>query len=398
MQMRSENSSRLALTEDWQHGGFGLYIHWPFCAAKCPYCDFNSHVSRQIDQDRWARAYLSEIERVGALTKGRVLNTVFFGGGTPSLMSPDTVHAILDRVRRVWPMANDPEITLEANPGSVDAANFEAYAQAGVNRVSMGIQALNDTDLRRLGRIHSVADARAAFDIARKQFDRVSFDLIYARQDQSLSAWEAELREALSMAVDHLSLYQLTVENGTAFGDRFLAGGLRGLPDDDLSADMYQLTQDVCGEHDMLAYEVSNHARAGAESRHNRIYWQYGDYAGIGPGAHGRLTINGQKLATVGWSMPDRWISTAERGDGTKDSTPLSALDQAQEYLLLGLRISEGIDLDRLTTFGRSYVDDNKIDELVSLGMVTRRGNRLAATSRGRLVLNAVIEELMPLE
>ncbi len=397
MQMPSGSLSRPALTEDWQNGGFGLYIHWPFCAAKCPYCDFNSHVSRQIDHARWARAYLSEIDRAGAQTQGRILNTVFFGGGTPSLMAPDTVAAILDRVRATWPMVNDPEITLEANPGSVDAGNFKAYAQAGVNRISMGIQALNDVDLRRLGRIHTVKEARAAFDIARNQFDRVSFDLIYARQDQQLNAWKAELREALDMSVDHLSLYQLTIENGTAFGDRFNAGGLRGLPNDDLSADMYQITQDVCGEYGMAAYEVSNHARAGSESRHNLIYWRYGDYIGIGPGAHGRVTLDGRRHATVAWSMPDKWLSTAEQGNGTKERDVLPALEQAQEYLLLGLRIDEGIGIDRLARFGGSFVDQAKIDGLIDLGMVERRGHKLRATARGRLVLNAVIEELMPL-
>ncbi|SMC56373.1 oxygen-independent coproporphyrinogen-3 oxidase [Primorskyibacter flagellatus] len=397
MQMPSGSLSRPALTEDWQNGGFGLYIHWPFCTAKCPYCDFNSHVSRQIDHARWTRAYLSEIDRAGAQTQGRILNTVFFGGGTPSLMAPDTVAAILDRVRATWPMVNDPEITLEANPGSVDAGNFRAYAQAGVNRVSMGIQALNDTDLRRLGRIHTVKEARAAFDIARNQFDRVSFDLIYARQDQGLNAWKTELREALDMSVDHLSLYQLTIENGTAFGDRFNAGGLRGLPNDDLSADMYQITQDVCGEYGMSAYEVSNHARPGSESRHNLIYWRYGDYIGIGPGAHGRVTLDGRRRATVAWSMPDKWLSAAEQDNGTKEQEVLPALEQAQEYLLLGLRISEGIDIARLARFGGSFVDHAKIDGLVDLGMVERRGHKLRATARGCLVLNAVIEELMPL-
>ena len=344
------------------------------------------------------RAYLSEIDRVGIQTKGRVLNTVFFGGGTPSLMDPDTVSAILDRIRATWPMANDPEITLEANPGSVDAGNFREYAQAGVNRVSMGIQALNDNDLRRLGRIHSVKEARTAFDVARSQFDRVSFDLIYARQDQTLSGWETELREALTMSVDHLSLYQLTIEDGTAFGDRFVAGGLRGLPTDDLSADMYQLTQEVCGEHDMQAYEVSNHAKIGSESRHNLIYWRYGDYAGIGPGAHGRITQGGVRHATVGWSMPDKWLTAAENGDGTKEIEPLPTLDQAQEYLILGLRVSEGIDIERVRRFGASYINEHKIADLAELGMVATDGNRLKATAKGRLVLNAVIKELMPLE
>jgi putative oxygen-independent coproporphyrinogen III oxidase len=232
--------------EDWRNGGFGLYLHWPFCASKCPYCDFNSHVSAEIDQNRWMRAYLSEIERVGAETKDRVLNTVFFGGGTPSLMDPELVQAILDKIRATWPQANDVEVTLEANPSSIEAGRFRAYGEAGVNRISMGMQALNDADLKRLGRLHSLAEGRAAFDIARSTFDRVSFDLIYARQNQTLADWRSELTEALSMAVDHFSLYQLTIEDGTAFGARHAAGGLKGLPEDDDAADMYLLTQELC--------------------------------------------------------------------------------------------------------------------------------------------------------
>ena len=241
--------------EDWRSGGFGLYLHWPFCQSKCPYCDFNSHVSAQIDQKRWQAAYLSEIDRIGADTKGRILHTVFFGGGTPSLMDPELVAAILTRVRATWPMSNDAEITLEANPSSVEAGRFRAYRDAGVNRISMGIQALNDADLKALGRLHSVAEAKRSFAIARGCFDRVSFDLIYARQNQTLADWRAELGRALSMAVDHLSLYQLTIEDGTAFGARYAAGGLKGLPEDELSADLYALTQDLCDAAGMPAYD-----------------------------------------------------------------------------------------------------------------------------------------------
>ncbi|HEV8036210.1 radical SAM family heme chaperone HemW, partial [Yoonia sp.] len=262
--------------EDWEHGGFGLYIHWPFCQAKCPYCDFNSHVVAQIDQNAWAEAYLSEIARVGAETQGRVLRSVFFGGGTPSLMDPAVVDAILKKVRATWPIANDLEVTLEANPTSVEAGRFAGYRDAGVNRVSMGIQALNDADLKALGRLHSADEAMRAFEIARKVFDRVSFDLIYARQGQSVADWTAELQHALDLAVDHLSLYQLTIEDGTAFGDRYAAGKLRGLPDDDAAADMYAVTQEICEAAGFAGYEVSNHARAGCESIHNKIYWHYG--------------------------------------------------------------------------------------------------------------------------
>ncbi len=282
------------LAEDWQQGGFGFYVHWPFCASKCPYCDFNSHVSAEIDESRWVRAYLREIDRYAAEVPERVLTSIFFGGGgTPSLMAPDTVSAILERIRAHWPVANDLEVTLEANPGSVEAGRFRGYADAGVNRVSVGVQALNDADLRRLGRLHTVEEALAALEIARNTFERVSFDLIYARQGQTLEEWRAELSGALEFAADHLSLYQLSIEPGTAFGDRYDAGKLRGLPDEDLSAEMYLLTQEMCETAGFHAYEVSNHAKPGAESRHNQIYWRYGDYAGIGPGAHSRLTVDG---------------------------------------------------------------------------------------------------------
>ena len=247
-------------------GGFGLYIHWPFCQAKCPYCDFNSHVAREVDQFRWNRAYLAEIRRVAEETGPRVLNTVFFGGGTPSLMEPELVDSILTEVRAAWPLANDLEVTLEANPGSVEAGRFHGYREAGVNRVSLGLQALNDRDLQRLGRLHSVAEGLKAVEIAREVFERVSFDLIYARQDQSLEDWEAELDLALGFAADHLSLYQLTIEPGTAFGARHAAGGLRGLPDEDLAADQFELTQEKTAAAGLPAYEISNHARAGSGS------------------------------------------------------------------------------------------------------------------------------------
>ena len=384
------------MSEDWRHGGFGLYLHWPFCAAKCPYCDFNSHVSATVDQARWQRAYLAEIDRIGAETSDRILNTVFFGGGTPSLMDPELVQAILDRVRRTWRLSNDLEITLEANPTSIEAGRFRGYAEAGVNRISMGMQALNDADLRRLGRMHSVAEGRRAFDIARNQFDRVSFDLIYARQDQDLSAWEAELREAAAMAVDHFSLYQLTIEEGTAFGARAAAGKLRGLPDDDLSADMYLKTQDICDSLGLSAYEVSNHARAGAECRHNLVYWRYGDYAGIGPGAHGRLTLNGTRMATDTPKAPALWLQMAERGNGELPREALPLDEQAVEFLLFGLRLSEGIDPDRYSALSGQPLPSGKIADLQELGLITQSHGRVAATRDGRTVLNGVIRELMP--
>ncbi|MAC80990.1 MAG: coproporphyrinogen III oxidase [Rhodobacteraceae bacterium] len=383
------------MAEDWQSGGFGLYVHWPFCAAKCPYCDFNSHVSRQIDEKVWRDAYLSEIKRVSAESSDKVLNTIFFGGGTPSLMSPDLVAEIIEAARRGWRWSNDVEITLEANPGSVEAGRFAGYRMAGVNRVSMGVQALNDRDLRRLGRIHSVAEAKAAFDIARAEFDRVSFDLIYARQDQSLDDWRSELSEALDMAIDHLSLYQLTIEDGTAFADRFRAGGLRGLPADDLAADMYDVTQEVCAAHGMPAYEVSNHARSGAESRHNLIYWHYGDYAGIGPGAHGRLTVGGQRFATEAPRAPGAWLNAVTSGAGELPRDALSPQDQAIEYLMMCLRLTEGLDMTRFSRISGAELPETRLNSLSEMGLITRQGPILKTTPQGRLVLNSVLAELL---
>ncbi|MCX8509619.1 MAG: radical SAM family heme chaperone HemW [Rhodobacteraceae bacterium] len=382
--------------EDWRHGGFGLYIHWPFCTSKCPYCDFNSHVAAHIDQKRWLAAYLAEIDRVAALTPARVLNTVFFGGGTPSLMDPDLVAAILERVCKAWTPANDLEVTLEANPGSVEAGRFRAYAEGGVNRLSMGVQALNDRDLQRLGRMHSVADARRAFDIARASFGRVSFDLIYARQDQSLADWKVELTEALAMAVDHFSLYQLTIEEGTVFGARAAAGHLRGLPDDECASDMYLITQDICETSGLPAYEVSNHARPGSESLHNQIYWRYGDYAGIGPGAHGRLTLGGTRWAIEAPKAPGAWLAQVETegtGDGTREQ--LSGADQASEFLLMGLRLVEGVDPRRFAALAGRALEAGVIARLEEIGMIEARPDRLTATGAGRPVLNAILRELL---
>lgn len=389
------NSCPPVLTEDWQQGGFGLYIHWPFCEAKCPYCDFNSHVSRTIDQLAWRDAYLIELDRAASETPGRVLNAVFFGGGTPSLMDPGIVADIITRIKKLWPTANDLEITLEANPSSVEAGRFAAYRQAGISRISMGIQALNDVDLKRLGRIHTAAEALTAFDVARTAFDRVSFDLIYGRQDQTLLDWKLELKQALTLAIDHLSLYQLTIENGTAFGDRYARGKLRGLPDDDLGADMYEETQDICGAMGMPAYEVSNHARDGAQSRHNLIYWRYGDYIGIGPGAHGRVTVGGQKHATVCYSNPQRWLEGVAANKSEKPRDALSRRDQANEFLLMGLRLKEGISLDRYAQILGQPLPKDKIVHLEDIGMLRHQKDRISVTNQGVIVLNAVLEELL---
>ena len=375
--------------------GFGLYIHWPFCQSKCPYCDFNSHVAERIDQKRWLKAYLAEIDRIGQETSGLRLRSVFFGGGTPSLMDPETVFAILDRVRATWAVANDWEVTLEANPGSVEAGKFRAFRSAGVNRLSMGVQALNDADLKRLGRLHSAAEAIAAFDIARSCYDRVSFDLIYARQDQTVEDWTRELTRALDMAVDHLSLYQLTVEDGTAFGDRHARGGLQGLPDEDRSVALYEITQNLCEAAGLPAYEVSNHAGAGAQSAHNLIYWRGGDYAGVGPGAHGRLTLAGRRWATEALKQPAAWLDAVEsRGTGELPRDELASLARAQEYVLMSLRLAEGLDVGRLTAISGLSLPRAALADLSALNLITTGAERVVATPQGRMVLNSVIRRL----
>lgn len=382
--------------EDWRAGGFGVYVHWPFCLAKCPYCDFNSHVRASIDQTRWREALVREIRAAGRELPGRTVASVFFGGGTPSLMPPETVAAVIETIGSAWTMEEGAEITLEANPTSVEAGRFRGYRDAGVNRVSIGIQALNDPDLRALGRMHSVAEARAAFDLARNVFARVSFDLIYARQGQSLGDWQAELREALRMAADHLSLYQLTIEAGTRFGDLAARGRLRGLPDADLGADLYLATQEICGAAGLPAYEISNHARPGAEGRHNLIYWRSGDYLGVGPGAHGRLTLGGERWATETAARPEEWLTAVESGaGGASRREVVSADDRAIEMLLMGMRLREGIDLGRYRALTGTDPDTAAVGRLTELGLVERRGDRLRATAAGRPLLNYVLAGLV---
>ena len=392
--MRSANLLQAVLNEDWQNGGFGIYVHWPFCAAKCPYCDFNSHVQKIIEEKQWVRAYLRELDRLFQTIGTRPLKTVFFGGGTPSLMSPDLVDQILSKIFSLWPRSNDLEVSLEANPTSVEAGRFKGYQQAGVNRISLGVQALNDADLKRLGRLHSVKEAHLAFDISRSTFDRVSFDLIYARQNQTLSDWRFELQQALSMAVDHVSLYQLTIEQGTAFGDRYAIGKLSGLPNEDLGADLFEATQDICSKFGFPAYEISNHAKPGAECQHNMVYWRYGDYAGIGPGAHGRLTINGQRHATAAFRNPSDWLEAVGKGCGDKVNEPLLAKDQAAEYLVMGLRINDGIDRARYNALSGRDLDPDKIADLLDQGLISVSNNAISASQRGRPVLNHIIREL----
>ena len=381
--------------QDWQHGGFGVYVHWPFCKAKCPYCDFNSHVRASVDQAHWQTAYLAEIDRTAAETGPRAVQSVFFGGGTPSLMDPALVGAVLDRIAARWSMSNDAEITLEANPTSVEAGRFHGYRDAGVNRLSLGIQALNDFDLRRLGRQHSADEALSALALARDVFPRVSCDLIYARQDQTLVGWQTELSQLLALGPDHMSLYQLTIEEGTAFGRLFAEGKLRGLPDEDLPAEMYEATENLCADAGLMAYEVSNYAKPGSESRHNLIYWRMGDYAGIGPGAHGRLTLDTGRYATSTLRAPESWLSAvATRGSGEEPREALSDEDRAVEYLMMSMRLSEGTDTGRFAALRGSSLPEDRINTLIQQGFLTKSEDRLKATPAGRLVLNRLLLEL----
>ena len=372
--------------------GFGIYLHWPFCQAKCPYCDFNSHVVSNVDDDVWASAFESEIDRIAHLTGDRVLNSIFFGGGTPSLMAVSTVERIMNRISSHWRLANNLEVTLEANPTSIEADRFAGYRDAGVNRVSVGVQALNDTDLKALGRLHSANEALHAVEIARSTFDRVSFDLIYARQNQSISDWRSELSHAINFDPDHLSLYQLTIEDGTAFGERFNRGTLRGLPDEDLGADLWDVTQELCSKADLPAYEVSNHAKAGQESLHNQIYWQAGDWAGIGPGAHGRLTIDGDRYETVAAKAPTAWISrVSERDTGDVVYRALSSEAITEERILMGLRVITGVEMPASWINNKSFI----INELVDDDLLNLNGNVLSVSPSGRPLLNAIIEKLL---
>lgn len=376
--------------------GFGVYVHWPFCAAKCPYCDFNSHVRHQPpDQARFAAAFVREIAAMAARAPGRTVNSIFVGGGTPSLMEPATIGAILDAVAAHWSVAADVEVTMEANPSSVEAERFRGYRAAGVNRLSLGVQALNDVDLRLLGRLHDVAQARAAIEIARATFPRLSFDLIYARPGQTPSAWAAELAEALRLAADHLSLYQLTIEQGTPFFVLHQAGKL-AVPDPDAAADLYGVTQDVCDAAGLPAYEISNHAAPGAECRHNLVYWRYGEYACVGPGAHGRLRQNDGRHALAAERAPEVWLEKVEAwGDGLVVDDVLTGEEEGDEMLLMGLRLVEGIDLDRYCRLTGRALDPARLNDLMANGMVERAGGgRLRATRAGFYVLDAVVADL----
>jgi len=375
---------------------FGVYVHWPFCLSKCPYCDFNSHVRHAaIDEERFARAFAREIESTAARAGGRDVTSIFLGGGTPSLMRPETVGAVLDAIAKHWRVADDVEVTLETNPTSVEATRFAGYRSAGVNRVSLGVQALDDTSLRQLGRLHTAREALDAVAIARKAFARYSFDLIYARPDQTPNAWAGELELAIKEAAEHLSLYQLTIEEGTPFFGLHAAGKLN-TPDELLARTLYDVTQEVCGRHGLPAYEISNHARTGAECRHNLVYWRGDEYAGIGPGAHGRLDINGTRRAIATEKRPEAWLMRVEaNGHGIVTDDVLSRDERADEFLLMGLRLAEGIDPGRYAALAGRPLDPRRIALLREEGaIVVEADGRLRVTQAGFPVLDAVVADL----
>ena len=376
--------------------GFGIYVHWPFCLAKCPYCDFNSHVRhRPVDAMGFAGALLRELEGMAARTPGREVGSVFFGGGTPSLMPPAAVGAVLDGIAGNWAVAADVEVTLEANPTSAEAGNFAGYRAAGVNRASVGVQALNDRDLKALGRQHTAEEALAAFSLAARVFPRTSFDLIYARPGQSTAQWAGELGQALARQQGHMSLYQLTIEPGTAFAELAARGMLR-TPDEDLAADLFEVTQELTEQAGLPAYEVSNHAAPGQQCRHNLVYWRSGEYAGVGPGAHSRIDRHdGRRVGLSTERHPEQWRARVEaEGEAIVEEVSLDATEQGEEYLLMGLRLGEGIELARHARLAGQALDSAKLDRLVNGGFLVRSADRIAATPAGRRVLNALIAEL----
>ncbi|OJU29453.1 MAG: coproporphyrinogen III oxidase [Nitrobacter sp. 62-13] len=375
---------------------FGVYVHWPFCLSKCPYCDFNSHVRHApIDEERFVRAFVREVATTAARAPGRDVSSIFLGGGTPSLMQPRTVGAILDAIGQHWNVADDVEVTLEANPTSVEATRFRGYRNAGVNRVSLGVQALDDASLKALGRLHTAREALDAVAIARSVFDRYSFDLIYARPDQTPDMWAEELQRAISEAAEHLSLYQLTIEEGTPFFGLHAAGKLK-TPDEAIARALYDVTQEICARHGLPAYEISNHARRGAECRHNLVYWRGQEYAGIGPGAHGRLDIDGQRHAIATEKRPEAWLMRVEAiGNGIVTDDLLNSEERADEFLLMGLRLREGIDPQRYAALSGRPLDPQRIAILREEGAIAiSPDGRLRVTQDGFPVLDAVVADL----
>ena len=375
---------------------FGVYVHWPFCLSKCPYCDFNSHVRHAaVDEARFLRAFAAEIATTAARIGPRNVSTIFLGGGTPSLMQPATVGGILDAIGKNWTIAPGAEVTLEANPSSVEASRFRGYRAAGVNRVSLGVQSLDDPALKALGRLHTAREALDAVAVARSIFDRYSFDLIYARPDQTVASWTSELERALPEAGEHLSLYQLTIEPDTPFAALHASGKLK-VPDENLARDLYDATQEICGRAGLPAYEISNHARPGAECRHNLVYWRAHEYAGIGPGAHGRLDIGGERHAVATERRPEAWaMRVEESGHGVVSDEVLLRQERADEFLLMGLRLKEGIDVERYATIAGRQLDEAQIAKLAELGFVESDSKgRLRVTQAGFPVLDAVVADL----
>jgi putative oxygen-independent coproporphyrinogen III oxidase len=375
---------------------FGIYVHWPYCAAKCPYCDFNSHVRAQIDEAAWTSGIVRELQYVADMQgpSRPIVETIFFGGGTPSLMHGAAVAKIIETIAWLWPMAGNVEITLESNPASAEAQRFRDYRAGGVNRLSLGVQALDDSDLKVLGRLHSAAAAKAVLTMAMATFDRVSLDLIYARPGQTEVQWRAELREALAFGTEHLSLYQLTIEPATPFATLARAGALT-VPDDDTAAALYEITQELTEDAGVPAYEISNHAKSGAKCRHNLLYWRYGDYAGVGPGGHGRLTLGERRIATATERLPERWRAAIDKqGHAFTEQVEIANGDAAREHLIMNLRLTDGIDLAAYEFRWGIKLEPDRITALEHDGLVARRGAQLSATPRGRLVLNSVIAAL----
>ena len=380
---------------DWKNSGFGIYLHWPYCESKCPYCDFNSYVEKNVNWYEWELSFLSQLGFYYQETGDRKVNSIFFGGGTPSLMNPKLVSNIINHISNLWGFEDTVEITLEANPSSVESRRFAEFKTAGVNRVSIGVQALNNVDLKKLGRLHSVQDALNAIEIGKDTFDRVSFDLIYARQDQKLQDWELELKKALTLEPDHLSLYQLTIEPNTTFGNLKEKGKLSGLPDENLGGDLYHLTNNLCYKFGLNPYEVSNYSRKNHESIHNKIYWNYGDYLGVGPGAHGRITTQKGRFATQNYYSPIKWQKNALNNAGESIRTLINGKDQADEMAMMGLRLNSGFSKERYFRLSGKKLNEKTLTFLISDNLITVENNFIKATDQGRVVLNSLILNIL---
>ena len=380
---------------DWKNSGFGIYLHWPYCESKCPYCDFNSYVEKNVNWYEWELSFLSQLGFYYQETGDRRVNSIFFGGGTPSLMNPKLVSNIINHISNLWGFEDTVEITLEANPSSVESRRFTEFKAAGINRVSIGVQALNNIDLKKLGRLHSVQDALNAIEIGKDTFDRVSFDLIYARQDQKLQDWELELKKALTLEPDHLSLYQLTIEPNTTFGNLKEKGKLSGLPDENLGGDLYHLTNNLCYKFGLNPYEVSNYSRKNHESIHNKIYWNYGDYLGVGPGAHGRITTQKGRFATQNYYSPIKWQKNALNNAGESIRTLINGKDQADEMAMMGLRLNSGFSKERYFRLSGKKLNEKTLTFLISDNLITVENNFIKATAQGRVVLNSLILNIL---